>query len=241
MTASGFLVAATLTFAGSVHCLGMCGPFVLATASGGAPRSRGRLALDQILLQLGKAATYAFLGAVAGALGGRVLKSPVLATGGRVFLVVAGLAIAAAGLALLGFGRRTGEGSAVSWAALVWQKLVGPLVTSRPPGFPLVVGMAMGFLPCPLIYAGLAGAAASGSPGAGAAILAGVALGTLPALTLAAVLGTAAFRPGTRLLLARAAGVLLVVTGLLTAGRGFGFRPGHSGPPPSTADGPACH
>jgi hypothetical protein len=100
-------------------------------------------------------------------------------------------------------------------------------MTSRPPGFPLVVGMAMGFLPCPLIYAGLAGAAASGSPGAGAAILAGVALGTLPALTLAAVFGTAAFRPGTRLFLARAAGVLLVVTGLLTAGRGFGFRPGH--------------
>jgi hypothetical protein len=59
MTASGFLIAATLTFAGSVHCIGMCGPFVLATASGGAPRSRGRLALDQILLQLGKAATYA--------------------------------------------------------------------------------------------------------------------------------------------------------------------------------------
>jgi sulfite exporter TauE/SafE len=44
----------------------------------------------------------------------------------------------------------------------------------------LVVGMAMGFLPCPLIYPGPAVAVAGGSALFGASVMAGVALGTVP-------------------------------------------------------------
>ena len=61
-----WLVAAGLTLAGSIHCVGMCGGFVLAVAAG--RRGAWRLVGHQVLLQLGKATTYAFLGALAGRL-----------------------------------------------------------------------------------------------------------------------------------------------------------------------------
>ena len=54
----------------------------------------------------------------------------------------------------------------------------------------------MGFLPCPLVYAGLAAAAASGSAAQGALILTGVALGTVPALTVVALFGSTIPWPG---------------------------------------------
>jgi sulfite exporter TauE/SafE len=88
--------------------------------------------------------------------------------------------------------------------------------------------MAMGFLPCPLVYAGLAAAAASGSAAGGALILAGVALGTVPALTAVAIFGSAV-PLGWRRALARGAGVLLVIVGLVTFARGLGGPEGHAG------------
>ncbi len=84
----------------------------------------------------------------------------------------------------------------------------------------------MGLLPCPLVYAGLAAAAASGSAAAGAGILAGVALGTLPALALVAAFGGALPRLA-RQRLARVAGALLLLAGLITLARGFELHQHH--------------
>jgi sulfite exporter TauE/SafE len=110
--------------------------------------------------------------------------------------------------------------------------------------------MAMGLLPCPLVDAGLAAAAASGSPGAGAAILAGVALGTVPALMIVAASGTA-FSLGMRRTLARVAGVVLLAAAAVTLTRatdlhaGHGAHAGHMAPAvtvspePSAPDAPA--
>lgn len=220
----GFLVAAALTFAASVHCLGMCGGFVLAV--GGMPGSgRWRAAGRQTLLQVGKAATYVFLGALAGAFGGAIMRSPLFTWGGRALAVVAGLALFAAGLTLLGL--RGGPGGAVArLVAPLGARVTRPLLATRPTGFPLVVGMVVGFIPCPLVYAGLGGAAASGSALHGALILVGVALGTVPALAVAAAIG-AAIPTGVRRGLAATAGVLLLAVGGVTIARGAGLHAGH--------------
>jgi hypothetical protein len=220
-----WLVAAGLTLAASIHCVGMCGGFVLAVAAG--RRGAWPLVLHQVQLQIGKAVSYAFLGALAGAFGSAVLASPVFTWGARALAVLAALALAAAGLSLLGL-RGSGEGGVASWLGPVWSKATGPLLSARPAGFPLVVGLAMGFLPCPLVYAGLAAAMASGSPAAGAAVLAGVALGTIPALALVAASGTA-FSAGMRRTLARVAGVLLVAAAIVTLTRAAGLHAGHGG------------
>lgn len=230
---SDWLVAATLTLAASIHCVGMCGGFILAVSG---PGRTPPLALvgQQMLLQLGKATTYIFLGALAGALGAAVTKSSALAWTGQGLTVLAGVVITLAGLTLLGW-RSVGDGGGVArWIAPAWNRVVGPLLVSRPRGSALIVGMAMGFLPCPLIYAGLAAAVAGGSALFGAAVMAGVSLGTIPALALVAGLG--AFRP--KRLGAwpvRIAGVLLIAAGLFALGRGLGVIQRHHGHAPSGA------
>ncbi|HSF40006.1 MAG TPA: sulfite exporter TauE/SafE family protein [Thermoanaerobaculia bacterium] len=225
MTSISWLTAAALTFAASIHCVGMCGGFVAAL---GAFRTRRGAAVffDQILLQLGKASTYAFLGALAGAFGAALLKNVAFTWSGRALALLTGVGLAAAGLTLLGLRSRGGDFLA-SHIAPLWHRLLAPLLATRPAGSSLLIGMAMGFLPCPLVYAGLAAAAATGSAAHGALILAGVALGTVPALTAVALSGSAVplnWRRG----LARAAGVLLVLVGLVTFARGLGGHDGHA-------------
>ncbi len=226
MTPAAWLTAAALTFAASIHCVGMCGGFIVAA---GAFQTRRGLALflDRLLLQVGKASTYAFLGALAGAFGAALLRSTAFTWSGRLLALLTGLALAAAGLTLLGL-RGRGTDFLAARIGPSWHRLVGPLLRDRPTGSSLVIGMAMGFLPCPLVYAGLAAAAASGSAAAGALILAGVALGTVPALTAVAMFG-AAVPLGWRRALARGAGVLLVLVGLVTFARGLGGPEGHAG------------
>lgn len=234
-----FAVAAALTFAASAHCVGMCGGFAAAASAGA--RS-WKLLASQLLLQLGKATSYMFLGALAGALGGAIVKSAALSMGGRIVTVAAGLALLFAGLALLGLLGR-GDDALSRWLAPHWARVMGPLLQQRPAGFPLVVGMAMGFFPCPLVYAGVGAAAATGSPLKGALTMAGVGLGTVPALLLSAAFGSmlsAVWRRN----VARIAGVLLVAFAALTIARGFGvpvMRYLHmGGAAPASADAP-CH
>lgn len=221
-----WLTAAALTFAASIHCVGMCGGFVAAL---GAFRTRRGLSVffDQILLQIGKASTYAFLGALAGAFGAALLRSAAFNWTGRILALLAGAAMAAAGLTLLGL-RGKGSDLFVTRIAPLWHRLVGPLLKDRPAGSALLIGMAMGFLPCPLVYAGLAAAAASGSAAGGATILGGVALGTVPALTTVALFGSAV-PLNWRRVLARGAGVLLILVGVVTFARGLGMNHHHTG------------
>ncbi len=230
MTTQTWLTAAALTFAASIHCAGMCGGFVAALGALRTPRGF-RVFLDQLLLQVGKASTYAFLGALAGAFGAALYRSSAVTWGtwgARALALLTGIALALAGLTLLGL-RRGGADAFATRIAAHWHRLMGPLLKDRPAGAPLLIGMGMGFLPCPLVYAGLAAAAASGSAQGGALILAGVALGTVPALTAVALFGSALplnWRRG----LARGAGVLLLAVGLVTAGRGVGGHVGHEMP-----------
>ena len=70
----------------------------------------------------------------------------------------------------------------------------GPLGRlARFPMSGLPLGLALGFLPCGMVYAALAAAASAGPLLGGAAML-GFGIGTVPALVAVAVLGTAAAR-----------------------------------------------
>lgn len=222
-------VAAALTFAASAHCLGMCGGLMVSVAARG---QRPGALRDFLLLQLGKGTTYAFLGALAGGLGAALTRSPLFVWTTRGLTVLAAVALGSAGLTLMGFGRKASGGLTAAVAPL-WSRLFSPLLQSRPAGFPVVVGLAMGFFPCPLVYAGVAAAAATLSPVAGALTLAGVALGTIPALALAAgatraVDGATGIRwRGT---VARLAGVVLILTAAVTLSRAVpGAHDQHAG------------
>ena len=78
MTASLPIVASALVlgFAGSVHCVGMCGGIAGALAQSGPRRGPAASALRALLHSGGRLASYAMAGAVAGAFGSLFAISP---------------------------------------------------------------------------------------------------------------------------------------------------------------------
>jgi sulfite exporter TauE/SafE len=81
-------------------------------------------------------------------------------------------------------------------------------------GYPL--GLALGFLPCGILYTALAAAAATGSPLYGALAMACFGLGTVPALVVIGLFGAAAGHRFRDNLAALTPAVLLFNAGLLT-------------------------
>ena len=169
-----------LGLVGQAHCLGMCGPILVALPGEGSVRTH-------LAYHGGRVATYALLGALTGAVG-QVAGS--LGPARWALQGVAALLLLGLGLARLGMVREP-----------PWLRSFTP---ARLPGFGrawasargaggwgsvLALGMLMGLLPCGLTLAALGRTLALGSAALGAlgALLFG--LGTLPALLL---LGTAA-------------------------------------------------
>ncbi|HLO78830.1 MAG TPA: sulfite exporter TauE/SafE family protein [Magnetospirillum sp.] len=180
------------------HCAGMCGPFVLSQVAARleqVPVARmgewHRLSGAALLpYHLGRATTYAALGAVGGFAAGALAG-----WGGFRFLAAGLLAVAALFLlgmavprlkAALGVG---GGGYGESW----WSRSVGrwaqPLFASPTGLRGWLLGVALGFIPCGLLYAALAAAAATADPLAGAMAMLAFAAGTVPVLVAVGAIG----------------------------------------------------
>jgi sulfite exporter TauE/SafE len=165
---------------GMAHCTVMCGPFVLAQVGerfAAGARSRAWTAV-LAPYQLGRISTYAGLGAVAGGLGATAAWA-----GEWRWIPAAALLLAALVFALQALGRmRLGWGEAVA-ARLSFGRLRG-----------FGLGLALGFLPCGLIYGALIASAGAGGAWQGALAMAAFGLGTVPALAIVAWLGLTAGR-----------------------------------------------
>jgi sulfite exporter TauE/SafE len=185
---------------GAAHCAGMCSPFVLAQTAGrlaAVPVERfGRLTrLGSALLlpyHLGRATTYAGLGATGAALAGGLAALPGLGWIRAALLTLAALLMVAAALEKSGVSVPMSAGALLGrWAS----RLARPLLAqpaARSQGY--LLGLALGFLPCGFLYGALAAASASGQPLVGAAAMAAFALGTAPSLFAIALLGETAGR-----------------------------------------------
>lgn len=167
---------------GALHCAGMCGPFVLGQVMAGAEGADGRRYGEWRRLggatlapyHLGRATTYATMGAAAGGATALFASTTGFAWLSSLLLAAAAslLVAQAAGLA---FGRTT------PWNAALL-RLAAPLSRSHGAGARYGLGVLLGFLPCGLLYGGLAAAAGTASMVAGAAAMLAFALGTVPAL-----------------------------------------------------------
>ena len=171
------------------HCALMCGPFVLAQVAArlesgviesgmGAGGELVRLAGAALVpYHLGRITTYTALGGVAGAIAGQVT-----ALAGFPWLLAACLALAAlafAAQAVEGLRRGAGGGGALgAWLG----RLVGPLMRDPRGLRGYVLGLALGLLPCGLLYGALAAAAGAGSAARGGLAMVAFTLGTVPAL-----------------------------------------------------------
>lgn len=164
-----------------VHCVGMCGPFVLSQVIADTGPAGGRYGEWQRLTgaaltpyHLGRLTTYIALGAFVGAATAVFASTTGFARLSAVMLVLAAIlmVLQAFGLAL---------GAASPWSGLV-SRLAGPLMLSSQPADRYALGLVLGFLPCGLLYGALAAAAGTGSAPDGALAMAAFGLGTLPAL-----------------------------------------------------------
>lgn len=169
-----FGAALMLGLAGSLHCVGMCGPIALALPR--APGGRATHLAGRVTYNLGRAVTYAAMGAIFGLLG----QSLLLAGWQRALSLGIGCAILAyVLLRVFGRGRWNPEALLVYAIAPVQTALARLL---HRPGFGSMglIGLLNGLLPCGLVYVALAGAAATGTAARGAAFMAVFGLGTLP-------------------------------------------------------------
>ncbi len=180
MPEAGYLMAFLAGLLGGVHCLGMCGGIVAAMGMQG---DDGRRLPEQLGYNLGRVASYAIAGALAGLVGSAAFLSerlvPVqtmLYVLAQVMLILVGLYLAGLNHAVLGLERLGGG----LWRRV--QPVVGGMFPVR--GFvrATLAGGLWGWLPCGLVYSVLVSALASGSPLSGALIMLAFGLGTLPNL-----------------------------------------------------------
>ncbi|MBI3370146.1 MAG: sulfite exporter TauE/SafE family protein [Betaproteobacteria bacterium] len=220
------VAAALLGFASGAHCLGMCGGIVGAFGAQRpvriTMRRRNRLEWRAPLaFNAGRISSYAAAGAVAGALGGGA---------GAVFgfwfnwqlalQIAASLLLILAGVQLAGLAAPLTR--LESLGRPVWrhfQPLAARFVPFDTSGRAFAAGVAWGWLPCGMVYTALATALLAGGAMAGASVMLGFGLGTLPWL-LAAGVGYARWRdalarPGWRI----ASGSLVLAFGVFGLAR----------------------
>jgi sulfite exporter TauE/SafE len=202
---------------GVSHCSTMCAPFVLAQAATGVGAGGGRLrrlaGAALLPYQAGRMLGYGALGAAAGGAAGLVT----LASGLRWVLVAllvlaAVLMLAQASKRLGGWVPRLGMASPRLPRAL--EHRIGALLADPTGWRGVLLGVLLSALPCGLLYAALAAAAAGGSALAGGLGMMAFVLGTVPALTGVALLGRFFSRwqgPWTR----RAGGALFGLNGVV--------------------------
>jgi sulfite exporter TauE/SafE len=209
--ATAVLIASLL---GSLHCAGMCGPFVAFAVNDSDGASKTGL---QVAYHVGRLTTYMLLGAAAGATGALVDLTTTLA----------GLQPLAMGLA---------GGLMVLFGALELARVAGlRLEHTRPPRWltktvqagqrfaltlpstrrALVIGLLTTLLPCGWLYAFAITAAGTGHPLSGAILMAVFWVGTLPVLIALGVgVQTALGALGTRL--PALCAIMLIAVGLWT-------------------------
>lgn len=208
-------------FAGSGHCLTMCGGIAgaLAMRDSTSESAGSRLALA-IAYNVARVASYMLAGALAGLLGRTLLRSVDVAPLSIALRVLAGAIMVAAAGRLL-FGWRLLDPLEAAGAGL-WRRVMpaaGRATRRKGLSGAIGLGLAWGWLPCGLTYSMLLLAATTASAPGGALVMAAFGVGTLPAMVSA----TVAFERAARLLtnrvtLRNVAGTLLLAFGVWTAG-----------------------
>jgi uncharacterized protein len=206
-----------LGLTGTGHCIGMCGPLVVAIPG------RTQRFSAHLFYHLGRTITYSFIGALMGGLGSGI-ASLALKIGSDPLLVFAKIQVVfsmvAAGF-LFWFGlSRLGFTQEPSWMSSAspdmapgYQKILQwAFVQKRMSGI-FLIGLMMGLLPCGLSFAAFARALAAQGTLEGGLLLLAFALGTLPGLLL---IGTGASR-----LFRRYRKHSEIISGILMIGMGF--------------------
>ncbi len=209
---------------GFSHCIGMCGGFVLSyTLKLSENRIVARPSFWQqfyphLLYNSGRVLTYTLLGELFGFLGSTVAFVPAFRNFQGALMLFAGVIMVLMGLDLSGaipaLPRDTFPG------VNRFKDIVRALLNRVSPHNIFGLGIIMGFLPCGLVYAVAAKAAATQSIFKGGLTMLFFGVGTFPAMVLS---GVTAHLISSRLRTAlyRVAAILVILLGILTITKGY--------------------
>jgi uncharacterized protein len=225
----------TIGLVGSLHCLGMCGPLVLAyslhyksAVNSETPTVFGAF-FHHLAFHTGRIITYGIMGAIVAGIfeSLEVQKFGMLYRGG--FVIVSGILLLALGLVILkALPLPFSSGWLSSPAGLALAKKMRDMASSRSAASKIGLGLSAGLLPCGLTWAMLVTAASTLNPAGGFLTMFSFGLGTIPLLLLTGV--SASFiSTKVRLLGERAAGFFVMVMGVILLVKGIGMMSGMIG------------
>lgn len=216
---AGYLAALTTGLIGGFsHCTGMCGPIVTSYTLQGPSAPFERL-LSQTLYNAGRITTYMFIGALMGYTGSFVNIAGRIAGFQEIASIMAGLFMILMGLNISGL---TGNMSWLEGRSGLIFKAGSWILMERSIWRYYPLGALFGFVPCGLSYSIFIASAGTGEFLSGMLLSLLFGIGTLPSLLL---VGTAAAYIGGRLrgFLYKAAGVMIIITGVIFLARGIRY------------------
>jgi len=231
MNSFDMLTMFALGLAGSIHCVQMCGPIVLAVGIPVGEAGRLRLVTAQFSYHLGRIFTYMLIGGAAGWFGSGVDWLGRLAGLAHAAAITGGVLLLTAGIVML-TGFRSNSLVQIGSPGVL-SRITGRLLGSPAAGSKLLMGMALGFLPCGLVYAAVVKSITSASVFGGAAQMAAFGVGTAGPL---AVVGLASPWLGRWIRLSNfrlaavwvmAVGFFLLWRGILPGGMGHAIHHHH--------------
>lgn len=207
--------AFTFGLLGSLHCVGMCGPLMLALPFGAQQGRVGRL----LLYNLGRITTYMVLGALMGFLG-----QGIFLVGLQSWLTLAlGAVLVVIGLFSIQIEFKMWSTPLLSGLYIKLKSQFARLVKKT--GLPAVfaLGTLNGLLPCGLVYLALAGALTTSDWQSGVGYMLAFGTGTVPLLLAVTILG---HRSGQRMqqYLRKAYPFAIALTGLFLIWRALQFQ-----------------
>ncbi|MHC1728803.1 MAG: sulfite exporter TauE/SafE family protein [Syntrophobacteraceae bacterium] len=227
----------TLGLVGSLHCLGMCGPLIIAwslhyrsasTAGGhrdekGDWRALATTFLHHLFFHTGRIFTYGVLGTTVAALfeSLEVQRFSTQYRGGVV--TVSGILLLAMGLVILRvLPLPSSVAQFISSPGAGFGRGLACLAGSANPFAKIALGLAAGLIPCGLTWAMLVVAASTLSPFKGMLMMVSFGAGTMPLLLVAGMSATF-LCVKTRLLGERAAAISVMAMGVLLFVQGVGI------------------
>lgn len=209
-----FITPLTIGLVGSLHCIGMCGPIVVAL-----PLKKHNLASKisgAVLYNLGRVITYSVLGILFGLLG----KGIHMAGFQQWTSILLGVAMIISVLFPFVFREKITLGNLFSGFASRLIVRLKKLFSDRSFFSLFMIGLLNGLLPCGLVYVAIAGAINSGTVWSGALFMAMFGVGTIP-LLLIATLASDAIGQRVRLKFQKIVPAFIVLLGILFILRGL--------------------
>ncbi len=167
--------ALTLGFLGSMHCIGMCGPLMLAMPTSSV--SRSHYLIERILYHLGRSITYGLMGLGAGFIGNNIFTSAQ-----QDLSLLLGISILLSLAIPIGLKTRFGRYSPLKRIHAFIKIKFSILMGKRGRTALMLMGLLNGLLPCGLVYTALVGATVVADPLSSGLFMIIFGIGTAPAL-----------------------------------------------------------